>query len=107
MSANFSRYRFWCLTAAVCLPCTIWAATVVPIGGDGSDLALDEARGVLYIANFTANLIEQMSLKDNSIHSSISVAAQPGALALSLDGQYLVIAHYGAWTSAAQSANAL
>ena len=110
MSANFSRYRFWCLTAAVCLPCTIWAATVgtvVPIGGDGSDLALDEARGVLYIANFTANRIEQMSLKDNSIHTSISVAAQPGALALSLDDQYLVIAHDGAWTSAGQSANAL
>jgi uncharacterized protein (TIGR03437 family) len=110
MSANFSRSRFWCLTAAVCLPCTIWAATigtVVPIGGEGSDLALDEARGVLYIANFTANLIEEMSLKDNSIHTSISVAAQPGALALSLDDQYLVIAHYGAWTSAAQSANAL
>jgi len=80
MSANFSRYRFWCLTAAVCLPCTIWAATigtVVPIGGQGSDLALDEARGVLYIANFTANVIDQMSLKDNSIHTSISVAAQP------------------------------
>jgi hypothetical protein len=92
------------------LPCTIWAATigtVVPIGGEGSDLALDEARGVLYIANFTANLIEEMSLKDNSIHTSISVAAQPGALALSQDHQYLVIAHYGAWTSAAQSANAL
>jgi hypothetical protein len=35
------------------------------------------------------------------------VAAQPGALALSQDHQYLVIAHYGAWTSAAQSANAL
>jgi uncharacterized protein (TIGR03437 family) len=110
MSANFSRYRFWCLTAAVWLPCTAWAATfgtVVPIGGQGSDLALDEPRGVLYIANFTANLIEQMSLKDNSIHTSISVAAQPGALALSQDDQYLVIAHYGAWTSAAQSANAL
>ena len=110
MSANISRYRFWSLIAAICLPCTIWAATigtVVPIGGQGSDLALDEARGVLYIANFTANRIEEMSLKNNSIHTSISVAAQPGALALSLDHQYLVIAHYGAWTSAAQSSNAL
>src|SRR3984957_11221754 len=110
MSANFSRYRFCCLTAAICLPYTAWAATigtVVAIGGQGSDLALDEPRGVLYIANFTANLIEQMSLKDNSVHPSISGAAQPGALALSQDDQYLVIAHYGAWTSAAQSANAL
>ena len=110
MSANFSRHRIWFLIAAACLPCTIRAAaigTVVSIGGQGSDLALDEGRGVLYIANFTANRIEEMSLSDNSIRTSISVAAQPGALALSLDHQYLMIAHYGAWTSAAQSSNAL
>ena len=108
MIANFLRRL--CLTAAVFLPSTIAAATigtVVPIGGQGSDLAIDESRGVLYIANFTANRVEKMSLKDNSIHTSISVAAQPGALALSLDHQYLVIAHYGAWTATAQSSNAL
>ena len=29
--------------------------TVVPIGGEAADIALDETRGVLYIANFTAN----------------------------------------------------
>ena len=34
---------------------------VIPIGGHASDLALDEARGVLYIANFTANRIEVMT----------------------------------------------
>jgi len=39
---------------------TVWAGTfgkVVPIGGHASDLALDEGRRVLYIANFTANRI--------------------------------------------------
>ena len=38
-----------------------WAATlgtVVPIRGHVSDIALDEGRGVVYAANFTANRIE-------------------------------------------------
>jgi hypothetical protein len=30
-------------------------ATVVPIGGHASDIALDEFRGVAYVANFAAN----------------------------------------------------
>ena len=34
--------------------------TVVSIGGEAADLALDETRGVLYIANFTANQIAVM-----------------------------------------------
>ena len=62
--------------------------SVVPIGGHASDIALDEARGVLYIANFTANRIEVMSLTDLSIHTSMNVAAQPGALTLSPDNQF-------------------
>jgi hypothetical protein len=33
---------------------------VVPIGGAAADVALDEARGKLYVANFTANRIEVM-----------------------------------------------
>ncbi|MGD0496800.1 MAG: IPT/TIG domain-containing protein [Bryobacteraceae bacterium] len=71
--------------------------TVVPIAGHASDIALDEARGWLYIANFTANRIEEMSLADNTIHTSMNVAAQPGALAMSRDGHFLVVAHYGNW----------
>ncbi len=69
---------------------------VIPIGGQASDLALDEARGVLYIANFTANRIEVMSLADGTIQTSINVAPQPGSLSLSPDGRWLLIAHYGA-----------
>src|ERR1700736_684243 len=60
--------------------------TVVPIGGEAADVALDEARGVLYIANFTANRIDVMSLSDNTIHTSYNVAGQPGSLSLSPDG---------------------
>src|SRR3974390_2178325 len=68
---------------------------VVAIGGEASDIALDESRGVLYIANFTANRIDVMSLADNTIHTSMNVAAQPEAVALSRDSKYLVVAHYG------------
>ena len=72
--------------------------TVVPIGGHASDIALDESRGVLYIANFTANRIEVMSTADYSIRTSMNVAPQPGALSLSPDSQFLLVAHYGSLT---------
>ena len=61
--------------------------TVVPIGGHASDIALDESRGLLYIANFTANRIEVMSTADYSIHTSMNVAPQPGALSISPDSK--------------------
>src|SRR5690242_21792622 len=69
---------------------------VVPIGGHASDIALDESRGVLYIANFTANRIEVMSTADNSIQRSMNVAAQPASISISPDNQFLLVAHYGA-----------
>ena len=81
--------------------------TVVPIGGHASDIALDESRGVLYIANFTANRIEVMSTADYSIHTSMNVAAQPGALSLSPDAKYLLVAHYGSTVPADPSKNAI
>ncbi len=67
--------------------------TVVPIGGHASDIALDEERGVVYVANYTANRIEVISTRTQSIERSINVAAQPAALALSPDRRYLVITH--------------
>src|SRR5215470_15758718 len=81
--------------------------TVVPIGGHASDIALDESRGLLYIANFTANRIEVMSTADYSIHTSMNVAPQPGALAISADSKYLLIAHYGNMTPPDPSRNAV
>ena len=79
--------------------------TVVPIGGTPSDIALDESRGVLYIADFGANRIDVMSLADNSIQTSFNVAPHPGSIALSPDGQYLVSTHYNNFTAAASAAN--
>jgi len=81
--------------------------TVVPIGGHASDIALDESRGVLYIANFTANRIEVMSTADYSIRTSMNVAPQPGALSMSPDSKYLLVAHYGSLASADPSKNAV
>src|SRR5262249_6028848 len=66
---------------------------VVPIGGHPSDIALDDTRGVLYIANYSANRVEVMNTSDLSISTSINVPF-PGSLALSRDGKYLVIATY-------------
>ncbi len=79
--------------------------TVVPIGGHASDIALDESRGMLYIANFTANRIEVMSTADYTIHTSMNVAPQPGALSMSPDSKYLLVAHYGSTTPADPSQN--
>src|SRR3954452_21253422 len=81
--------------------------TVVPIGGHASDIALDESRGLLYVANFTANRIEVMSLTDGSISTSMNVAPQPGAISISPDGQFLLVAHFGNFTTPNTSQNAL
>jgi len=80
---------------------------VVPIGGHAADLALDEPRGVLYIANFTANRIEVMSLADGSIQTSMNVSSQPGSLSLSPDGRYLVVGHYGNFAAPEAPTNAV
>ena len=98
------------VTIAACLAASAWAGTfgkVVAIGGHASDLALDEGRGVLYIANFTANRIDVMSLADNAVQRSINVASQPSSLSVSPDGKYLVIAHYGNFVAPQSPSNGL
>ncbi len=100
----------WKVAMAVCFTAAAWGGTfgtVVSIGGQASDLALDQPRGVLYISNFTANRIEVMSLANNTIQTSINVAAQPSALALSPDDRFLVVCHYGNAAPPASSSNAL
>jgi len=105
----------WMTVLGVCLALgtgwqTAQGATfgqVVAIGGHASDLALDETRGVLYIANFTANRVEVMSLANGAIQTSINVSAQPASLAISPDGKYLVVAHYGNFQAPNSPANGL
>ncbi len=69
---------------------------VVTIGGHASDLALDERRGRLYIANFAGRRIDVMSTADNTLLSPIAMTThgESGALALSPDNRYLVVTNY-------------
>ena len=59
-------------------------------------------RGLLYVANFTANRIEVISTSDYARQSPYRVPPQPGSIALSPDGRYLVIARYARWTDPAE-----
>ena len=97
----------WAMMGAVWLAGSAWAGTfgtVVPIGGEGADLALDEARGFLYVADFTANRIDVMSLATNQIQTSINVPAQPSSVALSPNGHWLLVGCYGNNTAPATPA---
>ena len=61
--------------AAVALASAASAGTigqVVPIGGQASDIALDETRGVLYIANFAANRIASIWCASQAAHRTSS-----------------------------------
>jgi len=98
------------LLLAVSIPSVLPSAaaslgTVVPIGGTASDIVLDESRGYVYIADFGSNTIDFLSLSDLKIHTSLNVAAQPGSLAMSPDGSYLVVTHYNATAAGATAGN--
>jgi uncharacterized protein (TIGR03437 family) len=96
------------MLASAALPChAAGFGTVTAIGGLAADMALDEGRAVVYIANFTANRIDVMSTTTNTVQTSMNVSPQPGSLALSADGQYLLIAHFGNTTPANPSRNLL
>ncbi len=70
--------------------------TVVVIGGHASDLALDESRGLLYVANFTGRRVDVVSTADNKLRSPIAgLPGEPGSLALSPDHRYLLVTNYG------------
>jgi len=112
MSAKVSLKKTASVWVSLLWICTmpIWSATVgkvIAIGGHASDIALDESRRVLYVANFTANRIEVMSMADGRIQTSYNVVANPGSLALSPDGRFLVITHYGNFQAPNTPANAL
>src|SRR5579864_3604719 len=69
--------------------------TVVTIGGHASDLALDESRGKLYIANFGGRRVDVMSTVDGSLGKAIGgLPGEPASLALSPDNRYLLITNH-------------
>jgi uncharacterized protein (TIGR03437 family) len=96
------------LAGSLWMAAAAWANTfgqVVAIGGAAADVALDEARGRLYIANFTANRVDVMSLASRTIQTSINVAAQPSSLSVSPDGRWLAVAHFGNHAAPASPTN--
>jgi DNA-binding beta-propeller fold protein YncE len=96
--------------AALTLAVPSWGSAIgtpVAIGGHAADIALDEARGVLYIANFTANRIDVMSLGNLSVQTSINVAPFPASIAMSPDGRHLLVTHYANFEQPAAANNAL
>jgi uncharacterized protein (TIGR03437 family) len=99
----------WLATAAACASLAFGGTVgqVVAIGGHAADVALDEARGVLYVANFTANRVDVVTLADGTSQTALNVAPQPVSLALSPDGKYLVVAHYGNFQDASGASNVL
>ena len=111
MSAHlrFFILRLTCACLAIASPTTMAATLgrVIPIGGNASDIALDEARRVLYVANYTANRIDVVSLSDYSIKTSMNVAAEPSALSISPDGKFLVVAHFAPFAAPTTANNAI
>ncbi|MBI3666804.1 MAG: hypothetical protein HY236_11385, partial [Acidobacteria bacterium] len=79
------------LTAASAAP----FGTNYPLLGEYSDLALDEARSVVYLANFTAGRIDVFSLASKGLLPPIRVGINPSAIALSPDGRNLLILNFG------------
>jgi uncharacterized protein (TIGR03437 family) len=101
---------WWKILIAASFAVAAWGqtfGTVVSIGGEAADLAIDNTRGLLYIADFTANSIDVMSLATNTIVTSINVAAQPSSISMSMDGQYLVATNFGNAVAPATASNAL
>jgi uncharacterized protein (TIGR03437 family) len=100
----------WKLGLLFCAPVLAGAGTfgtVVPIGGQSSDIALDSTRGVLYIADFAGQQIDVMSLATNTIQSSIPVAGPPSSIAVSPDGRYLLAVNFGNYAAPQSPSNSL
>ena len=93
---------------AISLAVTATAGTfgkVVSIGGQSIDVALDEPRGVMYVADFTGSRIDVISLSTNTVRTTINVPNQPSSISVSPNDHWLVIAHYGNHTAPASQTN--
>ncbi|HTS25121.1 MAG TPA: hypothetical protein VMH81_04565 [Bryobacteraceae bacterium] len=80
---------------------------VVPISGQAADIALDEGRSVLYVANFTAARVDVLSLADSTLQTSLHVAPGPASLALSGDARFLIVTHFGNVQAPGSPSNAM
>ncbi len=67
---------------------------VIQLDGHISEIVLDEPRGLLYAANFTAGKVDVISTTSNQLISSMNLGGQLSGLAMSPDGRWLVAANY-------------
>ena len=83
------------LSLAVLSPAATFG-TAVPVRGTVSDIALDEGRSRLYIANFGASRIEVMNTADPkfAFGTPLTVPKQPSSIALSPGNHFLVAGEY-------------
>src|SRR3954447_21068329 len=109
MDRSVSRtYEIWrCFLVAACtLVCVpAFAATfgtVVATGGHIADIALDEGRGRLYMANIGANRIDVLTTGTMKLQVPLGSFFEPSSVALSPDGRYLAVAHLEAGNFAAK-----
>lgn len=79
-------------TLNLCFAATF--GTVVPVRGTVSDIALDESRGRLYAANFSAYRVEVINTTTRALLSPLLVPLPPSSVAVSPDNHYLVIGQY-------------
>ncbi|MBI4905565.1 MAG: beta-propeller fold lactonase family protein [Acidobacteria bacterium] len=90
------------MRALVLLPIlggVMWGATFgtsVGVVGGATDLALDEARGRLYVVNNSQQRVDVFTTTQPRLVTSIPVDPQPLSAAMSRDGRYLYVTAYGA-----------
>jgi len=85
-----------------------WAGTfgtVVPVHGTVSDIALDERRGVVWAANFSAFRVEAVNIATKTLGTPLQVPMPPSAVALSPNRRFLVVGEYQKPDPAELSAN--
>ena len=69
--------------------------TVVPVVGRVADVAYDESRGLVYLANFTGNQVNVYSVASASMLSPMPTGQGPASMAISPDAQRLYVANTG------------
>ena len=85
---------FRCALLTALLAGSTYAATfgtVVPLTGGASDLALDEARGRLYLVNTNRNEIDVYAIAQRRFLNPITTDATPLSAAMSRDGRFLYV----------------
>lgn len=107
-----SKQWRWILATVCLLASSAWGqasfGTRVVINGQSADLALDEARRVLYVANFGGSKIDVIGLDSLRVERSINLDLnQPASVSVSPDSRFLLVAHYGNNTPPASSTNGL